>query len=155
MKRRQLDLPSCQEVVAEIESLRGTEYEQVGNWNLTQICQHLTATMKGGMHGFGFRFPWILRATVSKWGFYYGLRTRRLFAGLPTIRPLKPTAPDGEDDPAIIVECLETCWEVAAFNGTIENYPLLNEVDTDDWRDFMWIHAAHHLGFLIPPTSES
>ena len=149
MKRRILDLRSCQDVVSEIESLRKMEYQKLGKWNLTQACQHLTATMKGGMHGFGFRFPWILRVTVAKWGFDHGLRTRKLYAGLPTIQSLKPTAPDGEEDQEIILQCIETCWEVHGFSGRIENYPLLNEVTTDDWREFMWIHASHHLGFLV------
>ena len=152
MKRRRLDLRSCQEVVAEIEVLRTSPYQQLGNWNLTQICQHLTATMKGGMDGFGFRFPWIVRATVAKWGFNYSKRTRRMFAGLPTIRPLKPTAPEGEDDPEIIIECVKTCWRVEGFEGEIKDYPLLNEVETDEWRDFMWLHASHHLGFLLPDS---
>ncbi|MEO1528441.1 MAG: DUF1569 domain-containing protein [Planctomycetota bacterium] len=150
MKRRPLDLRSCQEVVAEIESIASTPYQQLGKWNLTQACQHLTATMKGGMEGFGFRFPWILRVTVAKWGFDYGLKKRKMFAGMPTIRPLKPTAPGDEDNQEIIQQCIETCQAVAVFRGEIKDYPLLNHVETDDWRDFMWVHASHHLGFLVP-----
>ena len=67
MKRRKLDFRSAGEVIADIRMLKQAGYKKAGNWNLTQICEHLTGTMAGGMDGFGFRIPWILRATIMKW----------------------------------------------------------------------------------------
>ena len=151
MERRTLDFASADEVIEEINRLRRGGYQKTGNWNLTQVCQHLNGTMTGGMDGFGFRLPWILRATVNKWAFRYTLKTRKLGKGFPTFKSLKPTETDsGDDDDGLIDQCIECLRRVADFPGPLSDYPLLNEISVDDWRQFMWIHAAHHLGFLIP-----
>ena len=153
MQRRNLDFSSSDEVIADIQRLQAAGYEKCGNWNLTQICQHLTETMKGGMDGFGFRLPWVLRATVAKWAFHYGLRKRKLGSGLPTFKMLKPTHENAADDDQVIENCIETCRRAESFTGPIEDYPLLNDPSVEDWRQFMWIHAAHHLSFLVPRVS--
>lgn len=150
MKRRKLDLGSGREVIAEINRLREGGYAKTKKWSLTQICQHLDATMKGGMDGFGFRLPWILRATVVKWVFGWALKQRKLISGAPTFPVLKPSADSGADDNAIIDECIATIERAEAFDGSLEDYALLDNLQPDDWRDFMWLHASHHLGFLVP-----
>ena len=155
LQRRQIDLRSAAEVIDEINRLRLSGYEKTGQWNLTQICQHLTASMNGGMEGFGFRVPWIVRATVAKWAFRYCLNKRKLFSGAPTFKILKPQHASVEEDDAAIEECIETCRRTEQFAGPIEDYALLNDVSVEDWRDFMWIHAAHHLGFLVPKEAEA
>lgn len=148
--RRTLDFRTGEEVIADITRLRDGGYEMTGNWSLTQICQHLSGTMNGGMDGFGFRLPWILRSTMGAWSFRFLLKRRKLGRNFPTFRSLKPTATDQTDDSEVIAQCIQTCQRVESFAGPIENYPLLNEVSVEDWRDFMWIHASHHLGFLVP-----
>ena len=147
--KRALDFHNDEEVIAEIERLRTDGYTKHKNWNLSQICQHLTITMTGGMEGFGFRMPWILRATVMKWLFQNALKKRRLPSG-PTVKPLLPTTAGDNDDDTVIDECIATLKKAAAFAGPIKDYPLLNDVDVEDWKQFMWLHAAHHLGFLQP-----
>ncbi len=153
MKRRSLDFHNGDEVVAEIEKLRSSGYAKSKNWNLTQVCEHLTGTMNGGMDGFGFRLPWILRATVVKWGFRHYLKTRKLVAGAPTFPVLRPKSDGVADDDAVIDECIQTLRRANQFEGPIENYALLDDVDVEDWKQFMWIHASHHLGFLVPEGS--
>jgi hypothetical protein len=106
--------------------------------------------MNGGMDGFGFRLPWVLRATVIRWGFAYSLKSRRLFSGTPTFPFLKPKSDGQQDDDALIDECIESIKRAQAFAGSLEDYALLDNLSVEDWRDFMWIHAAHHLSFLIP-----
>src|SRR5690554_1953207 len=105
--KRKLDFHTGDEVIAEIERLRHGGYTKLKNWNLTQVCEHLHATMSGGMDGFGFRLPWILRTTVIKWMVYRMLRTRKMSSG-PTLKRLNPTSPDGLDNDAIIDRCLAT-----------------------------------------------
>jgi hypothetical protein len=150
MKRRKLDFRSGEEVIEEINRLRESGYTKTKNWNLTQICQHLSGTMKGGMDGFGFRLPRILRATVIKWGFDYALKKRKLISGAPTFSFLRPKADDGEDRDSVIDECIDTIKRAETFDGSLEKYALLDNLKVEDWRDFMWIHAAHHLAFLVP-----
>lgn len=154
MERRTIDFHSSDEVIADIARLRQQGYDQTGKWNLTQICEHLSATMRGGMEGFGFRMPWVLRATMIEWGFRYLLRRRKLFAGAPTFKSLKPSADAVADQDSVIDDCIEICRKVADFQGPIVDYPLLNDVSVQDWRDFMWIHAAHHLSFLVPKLDD-
>ncbi|TWT52355.1 DUF1569 domain-containing protein [Allorhodopirellula solitaria] len=152
--KRTLDFHTGEEAIAEIERLRRGGYTQLKNWNLTQVCEHLTVTMSGGMDGFGFRLPRILRSTVVKWVFYHILKTRKM-SSVPTLKRLKPTSPDGPDDDAIIDHGIATIRRAIEFPGPIENYPFLDDLDVEDWRQFMWLHAAHHLGFLQPNDSQN
>ena len=147
--KRPLDFHTGDEVIEEIQKLRSDGYTKTKNWNLTQICEHLTATTAGGMDGFGFRMPWILRATIIKWIFHRMLRTRKMSSG-PTMDRLKPKTESGPDDEAIIDQCIATIERAKAFEGPIENYPFLNEIRVEDWQQLMWMHAGHHLGFLVP-----
>lgn len=126
ISKHNLDFRTGSEVIAEIHRLRSGSYAKTKNWNLTQICEHLIATMTGGMDGFGFRLPWILRATIIKWIFNRMLKTRKMSSG-PTMDRLKPKTANGPDDDAIIDECIATIKRAEAFEGPIEDYPLLNE----------------------------
>lgn len=146
--KRSLDFHTDQEVIDEINRIRDAGYTKSKNWNLTQICEHLTATMRGGMDGFGFRVPWIVRATLMKWMLGRMLKNRKMISG-PTLKQLKPTSPPGEDDNEVIEKCIATLGEAANFPGPINDYPLLDNLGVDDWKQLMWLHAAHHLGFLV------
>ncbi len=150
--QRKLDFHTATQVIDEIQRLRNAGYDRTKNWNLTQICEHLTATMVGGMDGFGFRLPWILGATVIKWVFNRMLKTRKMSSG-PTLKRLKPKSEAIDDDDKIIDDCLEAIKRANSFAGPIEDYPFLNELKVEDWQQFMWMHAGHHLGFLIPKTA--
>ncbi|MEM9366307.1 MAG: DUF1569 domain-containing protein [Planctomycetota bacterium] len=147
--KRMLDFHTGEEVIEEIQRLRASGYARTKNWNLTQICEHLTKTMNGGMDGFGFRLPWVLRATVIKWVFQRMLKTRKMSSG-PTLKRLRPEWESTSDDDAIIEGCIATLERAKLFDGSLEDYPFLDDLKADDWRQFMWMHAAHHLGFLIP-----
>ncbi len=149
MKRRELDFHCADQVIKDVQQLRECGYQKLGNWNLTQCCEHLNATMKGGMDGFGFRLPWILRATVIQWSFSYCLKKRKLGKGFPTFKALKPKPADSDDD-AMIDKFIETCNRAETFDGSMDDYALLDNLKVDDWRQFMWIHAGHHLSFLVP-----
>ncbi|MCC9642849.1 DUF1569 domain-containing protein [Rhodopirellula sp. JC740] len=147
--KRQLDFHSGEEVIAEIERLQGTQYDKLKNWNLTQICEHLDVIMRGGMEGFGFRMPKLLRATVLKWVFGRMLRQRKM-SSAPTLDRLKPKSPGDAEDEQIIQRCIATIREASTFEGSMDQYPFLDDLTPEQWRQFMWIHAAHHLGFLLP-----
>lgn len=152
--KRSLDFASGDEVIAEIKRLQDVGYVQTKNWNLTQICEHLDVIMTGGMEGFGFRLPRILRATVLKWMIGRMLRQRKM-PSAPTLDRLKPKSPDGLDNSEVIDQCIATIRLASAFDGSMKDYPFLDDMTPETWRQFMWIHAAHHLGFLTPKVSES
>lgn len=151
-QRRELDFHTGAEVIAEVERLRSGGYTQTKNWNLTQMCEHLDATTRGGMEGFGFRLPWILRATIIKWMFARMLKKRKMPSGASTMASLKPKTEGAADDDAIINRYLETVREAETYDGSFEDYPFLDNLTPDTWRQFMWLHAAHHLSFLVPKS---
>jgi hypothetical protein len=151
--RRSLDFQTADEVIAEIQRLSSAGYARMKNWNLTQVCEHLTATMSGGMDGFGFRLPWILRATIIKWIFSRMLKTRKMPSG-PTMDRLKPKSDGLGENDTVIDACIETIERANAYQGPMEEYPFLNELKVEDWQQFMWMHASHHLGFLIPKETD-
>ncbi|QDV64367.1 DUF1569 domain-containing protein [Crateriforma conspicua] len=159
VERRKIDFSDGNAVIDDIQHLHHHGYRRAGNWNLTQICQHLEKTMTGGMDGFGFRLPWILRKTVIQWAFDRALKKRSLPAGAPTLKMLRPVeldaaAGDADEDEAVINACIAAVRRAQDFPGPMKDYPLLEDPPVDRWRDFMWIHAAHHLSFLVPRDAD-
>ncbi|MDG2224134.1 MAG: DUF1569 domain-containing protein [Rubripirellula sp.] len=147
--KRQLDFRTADQVIAEIEHLRTVGYTKIKNWNLSQCCEHLQKTMNGGMNGFGFRMPWIVRATAAKWIFGWMLRNRKMVSA-PTINKLKPLPLADQENDQQIDDCIHTIRTAESFARPIEDYPFLDNLSVDVWQQLMWLHAAHHLGFLIP-----
>jgi hypothetical protein len=147
--RRNLDFQSAEEVIAEIENLQATGYQKAGNWNLSQICEHLSATLRVILDDVPVRrMPWLLRVTVGNFMVRRVLKKRQMSAGLPTLKKLLPTDKD-DDDPEMIAECIRNLQLAADFAGPMQPHPLA-DITVEQWQQFSWIHAAHHLGFLQP-----
>ncbi len=148
--RRQLDFQTAEEVIAEIRRLQETGYQPLGNWSLTQICEHLDKTMTGGMEGTNARLPWILRKTVGKWFVQSVLKTHRMSRGIPTVKVLRPSQPSREEISAVIDQCVETLKRAERFSGPLPPHALCDNLSVEDWKKLNWVHAAHHLSFLKP-----
>ncbi|KAA1258043.1 hypothetical protein LF1_05580 [Rubripirellula obstinata] len=151
-QKRTLDFHTGDEVIAEIQNLRSSGYAKTKNWNLTQICEHFTSTMVGEMEGLGFRFPWIVRATFGKWLTHRFLKTRKM-PGVPTLPSLQPKSLADSEDDTIIEGCIRAISQCETFAGSLDDYPFVDNLDHDEWRQLMWVHAGHHLSFLIPNES--
>ena len=147
--KRKLDFSTADEVISEIMRLKADGYTKLKRWNLTQACEHLTKTMEGEMVGLGFRIPWILRRTVGELLTRRVLKTRSM-PSVPTLPSLRPTAVDVSEDPMVISQCIATIRKAELFEGSLNDYPFVDGLTHEQWRQFMWIHAAHHLGFLVP-----
>lgn len=147
-KRRHLDLHSLDEVIAEVQRLRDGDYKPTGNWNLAQIGDHLSETIRVGIDGDEKRFPWILRK-VAWHVLAHARRTRRMFNGAPTIPRLVPE-PLEADDPAKIDRLIASLEEARDFAGPLPPYPLCDGLSLEQWKDLMVVHSQHHLGFLVP-----
>lgn len=146
-RRRDLRLKSFDEAIAEIERLRDGAYTPRGRWSLSQVCDHLTKTMRVGLDGHEPRMPWVVRkvfGVVIRWM----LRRGRMFSGAVAPGILQPTAP--AEDPATIELCLATLAECRDRRDPIPPYLLCDGLSLDDWKRLMVIHAQHHLGFLEP-----
>ena len=155
MARRTLRLATLDDAIAEIERLHHGGYQATGKWNLSQICEHLTATMRMGLDG-GQRMPWLLRKTMGGWLIRSWLKNRTMRAGLPTLDRLLPKKREDEsqtpasDDPEAIETCLATLREVRDFEGVLPPHSMCDGIDLPTYRELCVIHAQHHLGFLVP-----
>jgi hypothetical protein len=105
--------------------------------------------MVGEMEGLGFRLPWVLRATAGKLFTNWILRTRKM-PGVPTLPSLQPKSASDVEDETIIQNCVTAIRQSESFTGSLDDYPFVDNLLHDQWRQFMWIHASHHLGFLVP-----
>lgn len=152
MARRSLDFQNTDELIQDIEHLRQVGYQKLGNWSLTQICEHLEKVTRGGMDGFDFKFPWIIRATIGRYFVSKMLRTRKVPSlSAPKVFLPKPAPAEGEDD-SVIDRCLATSRRMKDFAGPFLPYPLATGVTLEDWRQIMLVHGAHHLSFLVPKS---
>ncbi|MEC8554141.1 MAG: DUF1569 domain-containing protein [Planctomycetota bacterium] len=63
---------------------------------------------------------------------------------------LKPRVLAQTDEDQVIDECTAETRRAMAFEGSLENYALLDDLTVQDRRQFMWLDASHHLSFLTP-----
>jgi hypothetical protein len=153
MPNRTLSLRSSQQVLDEIDRLERVGSTQGKKWTLSQACDHIGKTLAMGMNGAPFRLPWILRKTVGPLVVRSILKSGRLpsLLKLDAPKPLLPKpSKTGKDDPQKIDWCRSMIREAEQFAGPLPPYPLMDNISVDDWRLLNWIHAGHHLSFLIP-----
>ncbi|MEN0111536.1 MAG: DUF1569 domain-containing protein [Planctomycetota bacterium] len=147
-KLRKLDFYQLDELIAEIERLRDGGYTPRGKWNLSQVCDHLTETMRIGMDGDEPRVPWPMRKVFGAI-LWVARKQRVMMRGAPTIPRLTPEERDA-DDPERIDRCLRTLAEARDFAGPLPPYPLCDGMTVESWQDLMVVHGQHHLRFLEP-----
>jgi hypothetical protein len=155
-RQRRLVFRSGQEVIDEIVRLRDGGYTRSKNWSLTQICDHIAKTIDIEMRGGLKQLPWIARKLVgeplAKWMLRYDRSPTWLMIPAPRlVRPAEVAA--DADDPATIEGCIEIIRMAEMFPGPVPSFPFADDISVEDWRRLNWIHAAHHLGYLLPRDS--
>ena len=148
MMRRDLDFRDFDPLIADLNRLRDEGYERVGNWSLSQACDHLAIFIRGSMDGFDRMLPWIVRATVGRLLLRWVLNSRKMKAGLKVPKDFLPQSPR-EDDQAVasLVELIE---RFRNHKGPCRPSPLFGNLSHQQWSQLHLIHAAHHLSFLVP-----
>jgi hypothetical protein len=149
MPKRPLRFENFDQAIAEIERLRDGGYTPSGKWNLSQIGEHLTATMRIGLDGDSKPLPWLLRATVLRGLMEAMIFFRYMPSGAKAPQEIQPAHRDA-DDPAVIETCLATLREARDFSGPLPEYPICTGMTLEKWRTLMLVHAAHHLAYLRP-----
>ncbi len=137
---------SFEEVLAEVRSLAEHPTEQLGNWTLGQICQHLGR----GMHestSADRMFP------VPFWLKLLGpfLRKRVLERGLPPGFQLPPEGARLLPPPVSVAEGLATLESgIAALQATQRRvrHPVFGAMNVAQWNQFHLRHAELHLSFI-------
>lgn len=151
--RRNLRFASFEAVICEVEWLQAGGYEKTGNWDLAQVCDHLSAWLTYPVDGFP-RSPLPIRIMLRLMQLTIGRRMFEKFlqngmpAGKPTI-PQSVTAPGG--DAAAAIERLKAA--IARFQAHTGDYlpsPLFGRLTRDEATTVQLRHCEHHLSFLIP-----
>ena len=152
-KLRRVDLFTLDDVIADISALRDNGYECGGNWNLSQMCEHLGGTIRIGIDGTMKPLPGVVRVTLGNLMFW--LFTRRLtrgFKGIKTLPQLVPSESKSDND-VLIDECLAIMAQARDLTELKHAYPLATSVTVEKWKQMMIVHSQHHLEFLSPRES--
>ena len=155
-ERRKLNFANLDEVVRDAENLLAKGYERAGNWDLAQVCSHLTEWLRFPVDGFP-KVPlllrpifWLVRATIGK-----KMRKKVLAEGFDAggrTMPQTVFAPGG-DPAAAVAKLKEVAERFKAFAGAIHPSPLFGAMTKDEALQLQLKHCEHHLSFLIPHNS--
>jgi hypothetical protein len=149
--RRPLNFRTPDEVYADLRELRRRGYTPSGNWNLSQVCNHLAYFAECTLDGFDFRVPWLIRTLFGGFLKRQVLSSRKMPAGGYTPQRVLPT-PDLDEVEAVarLTRALERLFREP---GPFHPSPLFGTMSRDEWRELHLIHCSHHLSFLAPnPT---
>ncbi len=151
--RRPLEFDCLPDSVAEVHRLNELGYAKAGNWDLAQMCQHLSKSMRIAIEGAPFRLPFFLQP-VARWMLYdtvmKGQRTRLPLITAPQFRP--DASPDAKSEIAEYETLVNTV--MADDVVLLPDHPLFGTVTPEYWHKFFTWHAAHHLSYLIPNEQE-
>jgi hypothetical protein len=157
VERRRLSFERLEDAVAEAEALLAVGYHRAGNWDLTQCCDHLSVLMQYPLDSFPtFPLPmrlatWVLRHTIAPRMLKRILDTERWPEGVPTDNASVPIE-SGRDIEG--VERLRRAVDrLLTHSGPLRPSPLLGLLDKETLVRLHRIHAAHHLGFLVPRST--
>ena len=80
--RRQLDFKSWPEALADVDHLRRAGYDRSGNWDLSQIVDHVGEGVRTAKRGTIHKANWIIRRFLGPLVLKRIFRVRRMKAGI-------------------------------------------------------------------------
>ncbi|HEV7299665.1 MAG TPA: DUF1569 domain-containing protein [Tepidisphaeraceae bacterium] len=149
MERRPLQFTTLDDAVTDARHLFERGYDRAGKWNLAQVCDHLTKLMTMSRDGFGetgFGWPLRLFGRLAK---PLILRMKTMPKGLDGPAAFMPAA-NLADDAAAAEALADAVRRILEPGATFHPSPLLGRLTRDQWISIHRVHAAHHLGFLVP-----
>jgi hypothetical protein len=153
LHRRHLDFQIWPDLLADIDHLRQAHYDRVGNWDLSQTLEHVGSGIRVALHGTDHQGPWIVRKFLGPMILKRIVRQRRMKAGIKVPQWWLP-GPSHDESAAVN----QFRSEVTAFQQLSTQplpHPFFGPLTKKQWEDLVLIHAAHHLGFLIPRNDVS
>jgi hypothetical protein len=148
LHRRRLDFHDWPEVLADVDALRRSGYDRAGNWDLSQILEHVGEGLQTAVRGNEHQGPWIVRKLIGPILLKRILSTRRMKSG---IKVPDWWLPGPSHDESAAVDQFRA--DIAAFEALTTRphpHPFLGALTKAQWHDLVLIHAAHHLSFLAP-----
>jgi Protein of unknown function (DUF1569) len=157
-ERRQLRFDSLDDAVRDAEGLLAKGYEKAGNWDLAQVCGHVSEWMRFGLDGFP-RAPAPIRMFmwVARNSFGPGLFRKYIAEGSPGFKTGGPTMPQtvpaaGGDERAAVDTLRAVVDRAKAFDRDPIPSPFFGPMTRDEWVRLQKMHCAHHLSFLVPKS---
>ena len=151
MPERNLELNDYSAVRAELDRLHRGGYDKVGNWDLAQVCDHLSFFVDQSLDGATFRVPWLIKVLFGRLVLRRILKTRRMRAGITT--PQDPLPAPGGDEAAAIARLKAALARLEAYPGELHPSPFFGYLTPQEWRELHLIHCNHHLAYLIPKVA--
>lgn len=148
MPQRELNLQTINDVLAEIDHLQKTGCTPTGNWDFTQVCNHLAYFAEGSLDGYQFKVPWIFKKLFGRRVLNRIMTQRKMKTGVFT--PQRPLPAPGQDAAAAADRLRKALIRVRDHRGEFCASPFFGEMTPDQVRDLAVIHSAHHLAFLQP-----
>ena len=154
--RRKLTFSTLDDVSRDAEMLLEKGYDKAGNWDLSQVCGHITDWMTFPITGFPkpplpIRIMLgLVRNTLGK-----GMFRKYLANGMPAGKPTMPQSvhPPG-DEKAAVAKLVAAVEQFKAYTGPIHPSPLFGAMTKAEAVQLQMVHCAHHLSFLVPRTGE-
>lgn len=153
---RELHLRNPQEVRDELDRLHDGGYLPKGNWNLSQMCEHLADWMTYPLDGFP-KAPWFVRALLGVIRKLSGRKMYQEFVAKQAMRPNQPTIAlsvhnDVGDESRSIARLKAAMSRLESHTGFIHPSPLFGALTKDELLELQLAHCAHHLRFLEPKS---
>lgn len=157
--RRTLNFSNLSQVLEDVDRLVDGGYQQTGQWNLTQTCQHLTDWIRFPVEGFPTQpllmrtVLAIMRNTIAKSQFKRMLASDTMRPGLPTMPATVYAAKSLEDETEMHRAAELFKIKVRQFidhQEGVHSSPLYGAMDKSTAEHLQRIHCAHHLSFLVP-----
>ncbi len=159
-QKRQLNYKNFDDMMADVRTLHSGGYSRHGSWTLGQACGHVAEWMRFPLDGFP-KPPlpmrgifWFMRTTGMAKRMANKILAEGFTGGMPTAPDTVPDAEQLTDEQG--VERLRQMVErVQAFDGELISSPLFGPMDKETHVKVSLLHAAHHLGYLEPKTSQA
>lgn len=148
---------SLDQVSERLDLLLKEGYTKKGQWNLAQICEHLSDWFSYMLEGYPrFRFPmswiaWSVRVTVGKSMLRKTLKRGQMKRSGATL-PETVHEAAGLCDTQSVARLKEKMQQFSRHQDPYCVSPLFGELSAEDGLALQLIHCAHHLSFLIPKS---
>jgi hypothetical protein len=112
------------------------------------MCNHLSATFRHSIEGFGVKAPWPLRVALGR-----SIKKQVLASGQmrPGVKlPERFLPKPGLDDRAEAEALRAALGIFRAHSGPVADHPMFGPMTLADWTRLHCIHCAHHLSFVSP-----
>jgi len=154
--RRILQFAALPDAVREAELLRDRGYDRAGQWSLAQCCGHLANWLSYPLDGFPplpFALKpvfWVMRKTMANGMLDKVLKDEAMPAGSSTAPQSIP--PPGGDDREAVEAYRKAVDRWLAWDGPLKSSPVFGDQSKERLEHLHRVHAAHHLGFLVPKS---